>query len=175
MVSLVKAMRAADFDANPVVVLSNNPDATGLQKAKALGVATEVVDHREYKGDRAAFDAKMHDVLCSYEPDIICLAGFMRILTPKFVDNWSGKMLNIHPALLPKYKGLDTHQRALDAGDTVAGCSVHIVTAELDAGSVIGQTEVPILDGDTAETLAARVIEQEHKLYPSALKDFITR
>lgn len=173
MVSLIEAMQAEDFGAKPVLVFSNKPEATGLQKARALGVATESIDHRSFNGDRAAFDAKLHDVLCAYNPDVICLAGFMRIFTPEFAEKWAGMMLNIHPALLPKYKGLNTHQRALDAGDTVAGCSVHIVTPELDAGPVVGQIEVPIIEGDTADTLAARVIKEEHKLYPSALKTFV--
>ena len=172
MVALVKAMQAPDFGAKPVLVLANKAEAAGLEKAKALGVPTEVVDHRPFKGDRAAFDVQLHEVLSSYKPDIVCLAGFMRIFTPELIDKWAGKMLNIHPSLLPKHKGLNTHQRALDAGDTVAGCSVHIVTPELDAGPVVKQIEVPILSSDTTDTLATRVIKEEHKLYPAALKEF---
>ncbi len=173
MVSLVEAMKPPDFNAEPVLVLANNADAGGLEKAERLGVATAVVDHRPFKGDREAFEVELNKILDAHEPDVICLAGFMRILTESFINRWAGKMLNIHPSLLPKYKGLNTHQRALDAGDTVAGCSVHIVTPELDAGPVVGQIEVPIIDGDTSDTLAARVIKEEHKLYPSALKTFV--
>lgn len=173
MVSLVEAMKGPEFGAEPILVLSNKADAGGLEKAKALGVPTAVVDHRPYKDNRAAFDAELHEILLSHNPDIICLAGFMRILTPGFIDKWAGKMLNIHPSLLPKYKGLNTHQRALDAADSIAGCSVHVVTPELDAGPVVGQIKVPILVDDTADTLAARVIKEEHKLYPSALKAFV--
>ncbi len=172
MVSLVEAMKSPDFGAKPVLVLANKAEAAGLEKAKALGVPTAVVDHRPYKGDRAAFDTELHEVLSSYKPDIVCLAGFMRIFTPELIEKWAGKMLNIHPALLPKYKGLNTHQRALDAGDAMGGCSVHIVTPELDAGPVVKQVEVPILPNDTADTLTARVIKEEHKLYPAALKEF---
>jgi phosphoribosylglycinamide formyltransferase-1 len=172
MVSLVEAMQEDDFDAEPVLVLANDPDAGGLTKAQRFGVKTAVVDHRPYKGDRAAFEVELNAALEVHQPDVICLAGFMRILTEDFINRWAGKMLNIHPSLLPKYKGLNTHQRALDAGDIIAGCSVHIVTPELDAGPVVGQIEVPILAGDTADTLAARVIMEEHKLYPSALKVF---
>lgn len=173
MMSLVKAMQADDFNAKPVLVLANNTDAGGIAKARAQGIATEVVDHRPYKGDRAAFEAVLHDTIVKYQPDILCLAGFMRVLTAGFIDNWEGKMLNIHPSLLPKYTGLHTHQRALDAGDKKAGCSVHVVTAKLDDGPLLGQAEVPILPGDTAETLAARVLVEEHKIYPAALKAFV--
>ena len=173
MMSLVKAMQADDFNAKPVLVLANNTDAGGIAKAHTQGIATEVVDHRPYKGDRAAFEAVLHDTIVKYQPDILCLAGFMRVLTAGFIDNWEGKMLNIHPSLLPKYTGLHTHQRALDAGDKKAGCSVHVVTAKLDDGPLLGQAEVPILPGDTAETLAARVLVEEHKIYPAALKTFV--
>lgn len=172
MVSLVTAMKDPAFSAEPVLVLANNADAGGLQKAKAFGIATEVVDHRPFSGDRAAFEAVLHDTISTYQPDIICLAGFMRVLTADFIDKWQGKMLNIHPSLLPKYTGLHTHQRAIDAGDKKAGCSVHVVTAKLDNGPLMGQSEVPILAGDTAGTLAARVLIEEHKLYPTALKTF---
>jgi phosphoribosylglycinamide formyltransferase-1 len=166
-------MQDDGFNATPVLVLANDPDAGGLTKAQGFGVATAVVDHRPYNGDRAAFEVELNAALEAHKPDVICLAGFMRILTEDFINRWAGKMLNIHPSLLPKYKGLHTHQRALEAGDTVAGCSVHIVTPELDAGPVVGQIEVPIIAGDTADTLAARVIKEEHKLYPSALRTFV--
>lgn len=175
MVRLVEAMQAGRIDATPVLVLSNIPDAGGLAKARALGVPTAVVDHRPFKGDREAFDAAVHAALLEAGPDIVCLAGFMRILTPGFIAKWEGRMLNIHPSLLPKYRGLHTHQRAIDAGDKVAGCSVHLVTAELDAGPVLGQTEVEILENDTADTLSARVLAAEHRLYPKVLADFVKR
>jgi phosphoribosylglycinamide formyltransferase 1 len=174
MVALVKAMQSGEMDATPVLVLANNADAGGIAKAKDMGIATEVVDHRPYKGDRAAFEAVLHKTIAKYQPDIICLAGFMRVLTSGFIDLWEGKMLNIHPSLLPKYTGLHTHQRALDAGDKKAGCSVHVVTAKLDDGPLLGQAEVPVFPDDTADTLAARVLVEEHKLYPSALKSFVT-
>mgnify|MGYP001813712332 CR=1 FL=1 len=171
MVALVKSMTGG-HPARPVLVLSNNPDAGGLQKAAELGVETAVVDHRPFKGDRVAFDAELMKPLQAAEPDIVCFAGFMRILTPEFVEHWQGKSLNIHPSLLPKYKGLNTHQRALDAGDTEAGCTVHEVTPDLDGGPILGQARVPILPGDTAEVLASRVLVQEHKLYPAVLERF---
>lgn len=172
MVSLVTAMDYDGFGAKPVLVLSNNADAGGIEKAKARGIATEIVDHRPYCGDRVAFEAELHDIISKYQPDIICLAGFMRVLTAGFIDRWDGKMLNIHPSLLPKYTGLHTHQRAIDAGDAKAGCSVHVVTAKLDDGPLLAQAEVPVLPDDTAETLAARVLVEEHKIYPAALKAF---
>jgi phosphoribosylglycinamide formyltransferase 1 len=171
MVALVNAM-TGDFPARPVVVLSNNPDAGGLAKAQALGVPTVVVNHRDYPKDRPAFDAALDAALSPYAPDLICHAGFMRILTAELVTHWDGRMLNIHPSLLPKYPGLNTHERALEAGDAQAGCSVHLVTPELDAGPVLGQAIVTIRPDDTPETLAARVLEQEHKLYPLVLKRF---
>ncbi len=173
MVSLVEAMAGGGFNAEPVLVLANSADAGGIAKANAKGIATEVVDHRPFKGDRAGFEAVLHDTIAKYQPDIICLAGFMRVLTAGFIDKWDGKMLNIHPSLLPKYTGLHTHQRALDAGDTKAGCSVHVVTAKLDDGPLLGQAVVPVLPDDTAKTLAARVLIEEHKLYPTALQAFV--
>ena len=171
MVSLVDSM-TGDHPARPVLVLSNNADAGGLARAQARGVATGVVDHRPYKGDRAAFEDALTAVLEKARPDIICHAGFMRILTTRYVDRWQGRMLNIHPSLLPKYPGLNTHQRALDAGDAEAGCTVHEVTAELDAGPLLGQARVPVLPGDDAATLAARVLRREHELYPAVLRRF---
>ena len=171
MVALVQEMQG-DFPARPVLVFSNNPDASGLARARAFGVPVAAVDHRPFGKDRAGFEAAMGRHLNLARPDIICHAGFMRILTPEFVQRHAGKMLNIHPSLLPKYPGLHTHQRALEAGDTEAGCSVHEVTADLDAGPVLGQARVPVLPGDTAETLAARVLVQEHLLYPAVLRQF---
>lgn len=161
-----------DHAARPVLVVSNVPDAGGLAKAKALGIETAVVDHKPFNGDRSAFEAALLAVLERARPDIICLAGFMRILTADFVARWEGKMLNIHPSLLPKYKGLNTHARALEAGDSEAGCSVHLVTASLDDGPVLGQSRVAVKIDDTPETLAARVLEQEHILYPLVLRRF---
>ncbi|WP_439123467.1 phosphoribosylglycinamide formyltransferase [Marivita sp.] len=171
MVSLVEDM-TGDHPARPVLVMSNRADAGGLEKAKARGIATAVVDHRPFGSDRPAFEDALNRVLDQAHPDIICLAGFMRVLTEGFVMRWQGKMLNIHPSLLPKYKGLHTHQRAIDAGDAEAGCSVHEVTAELDGGQVLGQAQVPILRGDTSDDLAARVLVKEHKLYPLVLRRF---
>jgi len=172
MLALIRDMAERDHPAKPVLVLSNDPAAAGLQRAADLGVATAAVDHRPFGRDRAAFEAALLEPLLAAGPDIICLAGFMRILTPGFVTRFQGRMLNIHPSLLPKYPGLHTHQRALDAGDAEAGCSVHEVTADLDAGPILGQARVPVLPGDTAETLAARVLTQEHRLYPAVLRRF---
>ncbi|WP_417278233.1 phosphoribosylglycinamide formyltransferase [Celeribacter sp.] len=176
MVSLAKSMMENAEDAplgRPCLVLSNVPTAGGLAKAADMGVATEVVDHRDFKGDREAFEQKLISVIDHYEPDAIAMAGFMRILTPTFISHYAGKMLNIHPSLLPKYKGLHTHQRAIEAGDAEAGCSVHEVTAELDGGPILGQARVPIMAGDTADDLAARVLVKEHLLYPAVLKRFL--
>lgn len=171
MLALVRAM-TGDFPARPVLVLANDPAAGGLAKAQALGILTAVVDHRPFKGDRAAFEAALSAALDTVAPDIVCLAGFMRILTPAFTARYQGRMLNIHPSLLPKYPGLHTHQRALDAGDAWAGCTVHEVIADLDAGPILGQARVPVLPADTAEILAARVLVQEHRLYPAVLARF---
>ena len=173
MVTLVKAMQSGDIDATPVVVISNVTTAAGLDKAKALNVNAVALDHRPYKGDRAAFEAELNKVLNEHNVDLICLAGFMRILAPDFPNQWKRKILNIHPSLLPKYKGLHTHQRAIDAGDDNGGCSVHLVTGELDGGPVLGQVAVPIMENDTADNLAERVLVEEHKLYPAILADFI--
>ena len=171
MVSLVDSM-TGDHPARPVLVISNNADAGGLAKAGARGVATKVVDHRPFKGDRAAFEDALIAALDEVRPDIICHAGFMRILTAHYVDRWQGRMLNIHPSLLPKYPGLNTHQRALDAGDNDAGCTVHEVTEVLDDGPLLGQARVPVKPGDDAATLAARVLKAEHRLYPAVLRRF---
>ena len=171
MLALVRDM-AAGHPARPVLVLSNDPMAGGLVKAATLGVPTAAVDHRPFGKDRAAFEAELLKPLLAAETDILCLAGFMRILTPDFIRRFEGRMLNIHPSLLPKYPGLHTHQRALDAGDAEAGCTVHEVTAELDAGPLLGQARVPVLPGDTADALAARVLVEEHRLYPAVLRRF---
>ncbi len=171
MLALVQAM-TGDFPARPCLVLSNDPAAPGLARAAALGIPVAAVDHRPFGRDRAGFEAALLQPLLAAQPDILCLAGFMRILTADFIARFEGRMLNIHPSLLPKYPGLHTHQRALAAGDTVAGCSVHEVTADLDAGPILGQARVPVQPGDTAETLAARVLVQEHRLYPAVLRRF---
>lgn len=171
MLALVASM-TGDHPARPVLVASNDPAAMGLARAQALGIATAAVDHRPFKGDRVAFEAALLEPVLAAEPDILCLAGFMRVLTPGFVARFEGRMLNIHPSLLPKYPGLHTHQRALDAGDAEAGCTVHQVTAVLDDGPLLGQARVPVLAGDTADTLSARVLAQEHRLYPACLRRF---
>lgn len=171
MLRLVEDMRG-DHPARPVLVASNDPQAAGLAKAAALGVPVAAVDHRDFPRDRVGFEAALLEPLLEARPDIICLAGFMRILTPGFVQRFSGRMLNIHPSLLPRYPGLDTHARAIAAGDAEAGCTVHEVTTELDAGPMLGQARVPVLPGDTAESLAARVLVQEHRLYPAVLRRF---
>ncbi len=172
MVRLVEDMADPAHPARPVLVLANDPAAGGLEKARALGVATAVVDHRPFKGDRAAFEAAIQAELDRVEPDILCLAGFMRVLTGDFVRRWEGRMLNIHPSLLPKYRGLHTHARALEAGEREHGCTVHEVTAELDDGPILGQARVPVEPGDTPQTLAARVLAREHLLYPAVLRRF---
>ena len=171
MVKLVESM-TGDHPARPVLVASNDPDAKGLERAASMGIAVASVDHRRFGGDRHAFETELHSVLAAAKPDIICCAGFMRILTAEFTGKWQGKMLNIHPSLLPKYKGLNTHARAIEAGDDEAGCSVHELTAELDGGPILGQSRVPILPDDTPETLAARVLVEEHRLYPRVLRNF---
>ncbi len=171
MVRLVDSM-TGDHPARPVLVVSNVPEAAGLDRARERGVPVAVVDHRAFRGDRAAFEAALEAALAEARPDILCLAGFMRILTPAFVARHEGRILNIHPSLLPKYPGLDTHARAIAAGDAEAGCSVHVVTGDLDAGPLLGQARVPVRPDDTAATLAARVLETEHRLYPSVLRRF---
>jgi phosphoribosylglycinamide formyltransferase-1 len=172
MVSLAQSM-TGDHPARPCLVLSNRPDAGGLAKAADIGIATSVVDHTLYKGDREAFDAALIEAIDAHAPDFIALAGFMRILTPGFINHYAGRMLNIHPSLLPKYKGLHTHQRAIDAGDAQAGCSVHEVTAELDGGPILAQAKVAIEAGDTADDLATRILPKEHLIYPQTLRRFI--
>jgi phosphoribosylglycinamide formyltransferase-1 len=172
MLALVRDM-TGDHPARPVLVASNDPSAAGLAKAAALGIPTAALDHRAYPS-REAFEADLARILDAANPDVICLAGFMRILTPGFIRHYEGRMLNIHPSLLPKYPGLHTHARALAAGDTEAGCTVHEVTADLDAGPILGQARVPVLPGDTPDTLAARVLIQEHRLYPAVLRRFAT-
>ncbi len=171
MVALVDSM-SGDHPARPCLVLSNDAQAGGLRKAVDRGIPTAAVDHRPFKGDRAAFEAELLKPLLQAKPDIVCLAGFMRVLTADFVSEFQGRMLNIHPSLLPKYKGLHTHARAIEAGDAEHGCTVHEVTAALDDGPILGQARVKVEDTDTPETLAARVLVCEHQLYPAVLKRF---
>lgn len=171
MVRLVESM-VGDHPARPVLVASNDPGAAGLARARAIGVPTAAVDHRPHGKDRAAFEAELLRPLLAAEPDILCLAGFMRVLTPGFVERFAGRMINIHPSLLPKYQGLHTHARALAAGDTEAGCTVHEVTPVLDDGPILGQARVPVLPGDTVDMLAARVLLREHVLYPAVLRRY---
>lgn len=171
MLALVQDMGQGGY-AQPVLVASNDPAAKGLERAAALGITTAAVDHRPYGRDREAFEAALAEQIDAAQPDILCLAGFMRILTPRFIRRYKGRMLNIHPSLLPRYPGLHTHARALAAGDAEAGCTVHEVTADLDAGPILGQARVPVLPGDTGDTLAARVLTQEHRLYPAVLRRF---
>jgi phosphoribosylglycinamide formyltransferase 1 len=169
MSALVEAARAPDFSAEIVLVLSDSPVALGITAARKVGVAAEAIDFRVYPG-KAAFEAALEARLRAERADIVCLAGFMRVLSPTFVERWKGRMLNIHPSLLPNLRGLRTHERALAEGRAEHGCTVHFVTAELDAGPIIAQGRVPVLPGDDAETLAARVLKEEHRIYPAALE-----
>ena len=153
-------------------VISNRPDAEGLATAQAFGVATQVLDHKRFDS-REAFDAALQLAIDTYQPALVVLAGFMRILTPGFTSHYAGRLVNIHPSLLPAFPGLHTHQRAIDAGCKVAGATVHLVTAELDHGQILAQAVVPVLVGDTAATLAARVLCQEHVLYPKAIRELL--
>lgn len=171
MLALARSM-TGDHPARPVLVASNDPAATGLAKAQALGIPTAAVDHRPFGRDRETFEAALLAHINAAQPDILCLAGFMRILTPGFIKAFEGRMLNIHPSLLPKYPGLHTHARAVAAGDKVAGCTVHEVIAKLDAGPILGQARVPVLPGDTEDSLSARVLGMEHQLYPQVLRRF---
>ncbi len=173
MLKLVESM-TGDHPARACLVLSNDPKAGGLALAEARGVPTEVVRHQPFKGDREGFEAAIEGAIAHHQPDMICLAGFMRKLTAGFVEPWAGRMLNIHPSLLPKYPGLHTHERAIAAGDKRHGCTVHQVTAKLDDGPILGQAEVPVLPDDTPETLAARVLQQEHRLYPEVLRRVVS-
>jgi phosphoribosylglycinamide formyltransferase-1 len=168
MTSLVAAARSPGFPAEIALVLSNNADAPGLANAAAAGIATEAVDHRIYSS-REDFETELQRRLEKHAIEFICLAGFMRILTGSFVERWTGRMINIHPSILPSYKGLHTHERAIDDGAKLHGCTVHYVVPEMDAGPIIIQAAVPVLDSDTPEALAARVLAQEHVIYPKAL------
>jgi phosphoribosylglycinamide formyltransferase 1 len=173
MAALVRAAQAPDYPATIALVLSNRADAAGLDFARRHAIATALVPSKGQT--REAFDAALDAELRAHGVELIALAGFMRVLTPEFVAKWQGRMINIHPSLLPDFKGLDTHARALEAGRTEHGCTVHYVSAELDAGEIIARARVPVLAGDDAHTLAERVLEQEHKLYPNALADVARR
>jgi formyltetrahydrofolate-dependent phosphoribosylglycinamide formyltransferase len=165
----ILAAAGPDYPAEPVLVLSNRADAAGLEVAKARGVPTTVVESRVFKGDRTGFEAAMEAELARHGVEIIALAGFMRVLTPNFVRRWEGRLINIHPSLLPAFPGLDTHAQALAAGVRLHGCTVHLVTAGVDEGPILAQAAVPVLPRDTEASLAARVLAEEHKLYPAAL------
>jgi phosphoribosylglycinamide formyltransferase-1 len=170
MAALIEAAKDRTYPAEIVLVISNRPDAGGLATARAAGIATEVVDHAPFGKDRAAFDGALQAVLVKHNIDIVCLAGFMRQLTPALVVQWPERMLNIHPALLPAFKGLDTHKRAIAAHAKIHGATVHFVTAELDSGPIIAQGAVAVRGDDTEEMLAARVLKVEHRIYPLGLK-----
>jgi phosphoribosylglycinamide formyltransferase-1 len=169
MEALLRAALEPAWPCKPVLVLSNRPDAGGLDKARSYGVPAAAIDHKTYGNDREAFERTVDSALRNAGVELVALAGFMRVLTPWFVNAWAGRLINIHPSLLPLYPGMDTHQRCLDAGDTVHGCTVHQVTAGVDEGPVIGSAEVDVMPGDTADTLAARVLKAEHQLYPRCL------
>ncbi len=167
--SLMGAARAPDFPGEIALVLSNRPDAGGLALAREAGIEALAIDHTAY-ADRAGFDAALDAALVARNIDLICLAGFMRVLTSAFVERWAGRMINVHPSLLPLFRGTNTHQRALEAGVLVHGCTVHFVVPELDAGPIVAQAVVPVVPGDNAADLAARVLAQEHLIYPRALR-----
>ena len=170
MTALIKAAEAKDYPAEIALVVSNRPDAAGLDHARSSGIPTAVIDHTKFGGGRETFEHALDRQLREQRIDLVCLAGFMRLLTPWFVNRWSGRMLNIHPSLLPQFKGLHTHRRALEAGVKRHGATVHFVVAEMDAGPIVMQDSVAVHENDTEETLAARVLELEHKIYPRALR-----
>jgi phosphoribosylglycinamide formyltransferase-1 len=174
MRSIVEAASKNELAVDIAAVISNRPDAAGLEFAQQAGINTEVIDHKQFDS-RERFDSAMAEAIDAYQPDFVILAGFMRILTADFVEHYSGRLLNIHPSLLPKFKGLHTHERAIEACETEHGASVHFVTAELDDGPVILQARVPVLPDDDADTLAARVLEQEHLLYPAAIQKLVSQ
>jgi phosphoribosylglycinamide formyltransferase 1 len=170
MAALIEAAKAEDYPAEIALVVSNKADAGGLNTARAAGIATEVVDHTKYSKDRAAFERALQAALEKHRIEIVCLAGFMRLLTPWFVGQWQNRLLNIHPALLPAFKGLDTHKRALEAGVKMHGATVHFVVPEMDSGPIVAQGAVVVHEDDSEETLSKRVLATEHRIYPLALK-----
>ncbi len=169
MMSLVEASRAPGYPAEIVTVISNRPDAPGIAWAKAQGIATMIIDHKAY-ATREAFEAELDEALVASKAEIVALAGFMRLMTPDFVGRWQSRMINIHPSLLPSFKGLHTHERALETGVRIAGCTVHYVRPEMDTGPIIAQAAVPVFSGDSPGSLGARVLAAEHRLYPAALR-----
>jgi phosphoribosylglycinamide formyltransferase 1 len=169
LAALIAAAGKPDYPAEIVLVVSNRPEAAGLARAAEAGLATAVVDHKRFP-DRGSFENGLDRTLQAADIDILCLAGFMRVFTDWFVERWSGRMLNIHPSLLPAFRGTDTHRQALEAGVLIHGCTVHFVTLDLDAGPIVAQAAVRVVPGDTEETLAARVLVEEHRLYPFALR-----
>ncbi|MCI1242662.1 MAG: phosphoribosylglycinamide formyltransferase [Acetobacter fabarum] len=173
--ALITAAQDPDFPARICLVLSNNPDAPGLDMARAAGLPTLAIDHRSFGKNRAAHERAIHAALEDSGAQAVCLAGYMRLLTPYLTTAWAGRMLNIHPSLLPSFPGLHTHERALAAGVRLHGCTVHLVTEGMDEGPILGQAAVPVLPGDTPDLLAARVLQQEHGLYPLALRHFLTQ
>jgi phosphoribosylglycinamide formyltransferase 1 len=170
MAALIEAAKAEDYPAEIALVVSNRADAAGLVHAREQGVATALIDHREFGENREAFERALDDVLREHRIELVCLAGFMRVLTPWFVTRWNGRLLNIHPALLPQFKGLDTHRRAIEAGAKRHGATVHFIVTEIDAGPIIAQEAIDVRDGDAEAALAERVLEVEHRLYPRALR-----
>ncbi len=175
MTALLQAARDPAYPAAIALVLSNNPDAPALRVAAEAGIASQAIDHRPYRGDRAAHERAIHAALEEAGIGCVCLAGYMRLLTPWLTGRWAGRMLNIHPSLLPAYPGLHTHERVLEAGETRHGCTVHLVTAEMDEGPILGQAVVPVLPGDTPDLLAARVLAEEHALYPAVLARYLAQ
>ncbi len=169
LAALIDACATRDFPADIVLVISNRPDAGGLQIAQSTGIQTRTVDHTEY-ADREAFDAEIDRVLREHDVELVCLAGFMRLLAPGFVEAWRDRLINIHPSLLPAYPGVNIHERVIDDGVRISGCTVHYVRTAMDSGPIVAQAAVPVLSGDTAETLAARVLAAEHEIYPQALR-----
>ncbi len=172
MAALIAATRRDTYPAEIVLVISNRPGAQGLRLAREAGIEARAIDHAAYPGDRAGHEAEINAALAAAGAEIVCLAGYMRLLTPLLVDAWRGRMLNIHPSLLPAFPGLNTHARALAAGVTLHGCTVHLVTQQMDEGPILAQAAVPVLDGDTEDSLADRVLTQEHVIYPAALAAF---
>ena len=170
MAALIEAAKAKDYPAEIALVMSNRPEAGGLLVARAAGIATETVDHTKFSGDRNRFEHEIQSILEKYQIEIICLAGFMRLLTANFLERWQWRILNIHPALLPDFKGLDTHKRVIDAGVKIHGATVHFVVPELDSGPIIAQGAINVRPGDSEEALAVRVLKVEHRIYPLALK-----
>lgn len=172
MVSLIAAAAAESYPVEIALVLSNRPDAAGLERARAAGIEARAIDHRPFRGDRAAHEAEIDAALRAAGVEVVCLAGYMRLLTPFLVGAWKGRMLNIHPSLLPSFPGLHTHARAIEAGVKLHGCTVHLVTEQMDEGLILAQAAVPVLPGDTEDVLAERVLAREHLIYPAALAAF---